>query len=84
MKLDYTISRFFQEMSLSETEKVHHLCELVRTKILQSLALAVLKNPMQDLYYQTIDHISLTTNEKFSVTTRILKTYHHCTLLKII
>ena len=36
MKLDYTISRIFQEMSLSELE---------RTQILQSLALAVLKIP---------------------------------------
>ena len=45
MKLEYTLSRFFQELSLSETETVHHLCELVRTKVLQSLALAVLKIP---------------------------------------
>ena len=28
-------------MSLSELETFHHLCELERTKILQSLALAV-------------------------------------------
>ena len=27
MKLDYTISRIFQEMSLSELETLHHLCE---------------------------------------------------------
>ena len=40
MKLDYTISRIFQEMSLSESETLHQLCEL---EILQSLALAVLK-----------------------------------------
>ena len=45
MKLDYTISRVFQEMSLSELETLHHLCELERTQILQSLALAVLKIP---------------------------------------
>ena len=43
MKLDYTISRIFQEMSLSELETVHQLWELERTQILQSLALAVLK-----------------------------------------
>ena len=43
MKLDYTISRIFQENSLSELETLHHLCELERTQILQSLALAVLK-----------------------------------------
>ena len=43
MILDYTISRIFQEMSLTELETLHHLCELERTQILQSLALAVLK-----------------------------------------
>ena len=45
MKLDYTIGRIFQEMSLSELETLHQLCELERTLILQSLALAVLKIP---------------------------------------
>ena len=45
MKLDYTISRVFQEMSLSELETRHQLCELEITQILQSLALAVLKVP---------------------------------------
>ena len=45
MKLDYTISRIFQEMSLSELETLHQLCELERTQILQSLALAVLRIP---------------------------------------
>ena len=45
MKLDNTISRIFQEMSLSELETLHQLCELERTQILQSLALAVLKIP---------------------------------------
>ena len=44
-KLDDTISRVFQEMSLSELETLHQLCELERTQILQSLALAVLKTP---------------------------------------
>ena len=43
MKLDYSISRIFQEMSLTELE-THQLCVLERTQILQSLALAVLKN----------------------------------------
>ena len=28
MKLDYTISQTVQEMSLSEIETLHHLCEL--------------------------------------------------------
>ena len=45
MKLDYTISQIFQEMSHSELETLHQLCELERTQILQSLALAVLKIP---------------------------------------
>ena len=45
MKLDYMISRIFPERSLSELETLHHLCELERTQILQSLALAVLKIP---------------------------------------
>ena len=43
MKLDCTISRVFQEMSSTELETLHQLCELERTQILQSLALAVLK-----------------------------------------
>ena len=45
MKLDYTISRILQEMSLSELETLHQLCEIERTQILKSLALAVLKIP---------------------------------------
>ena len=45
MKLDYTIRRIFQEMSLSEMETLYHLCELERTLMLQSLALAVFKIP---------------------------------------
>ena len=45
MKLHYTISRIFQEMSLSELETLHQLCELERTQILQSFVLAVLKIP---------------------------------------
>ena len=58
MELGYTISRIFQEMSLSELETLHQLCELERTQILQSLALAVLKNTLtQDTYYQEIHQI---------------------------
>ena len=45
MKLYYTISRIFQERSLSELETLHQSCELERTQILQSLALAVIKIP---------------------------------------
>ena len=33
MKLDYTISRTFQEKSLTELETQHQLCELERTQI---------------------------------------------------
>ena len=47
MKLDYIISRIFREMSLSDLEILHQLCELERTQILQSLALAVLKNTLR-------------------------------------
>ena len=43
MKFDYTNSRIFQKMSLSELKTLHHLCELNIN--LQSLALAVLKKP---------------------------------------
>ena len=43
MKIDYTISRIFQEMSLTEHETLHQLCELERTQTLQSLALAEIK-----------------------------------------
>ena len=45
MKLDYTIRRMFQEMSLSQLETLHQLCKLERTQILQSLAIAVSKVP---------------------------------------
>ena len=45
MQLDYTISRIFQEISLSELETLHSLCKLERTQILQPLPLAVLKKP---------------------------------------
>ena len=34
MKIDYTISRIFQELSLTELETLHQLCELERTQIL--------------------------------------------------
>ena len=45
MKLDYTICRNFQEMTLSELETLHQLCQRERTQILQSLAISVLKIP---------------------------------------
>ena len=43
MKLDYTINIFSQELSLTDFETLHQLCELERTQNLQSLALAELK-----------------------------------------
>ena len=45
IKLNYTKSRIFQELSLSKLERLHHLCELERTQNLEPLALAVLKIP---------------------------------------
>ena len=45
MKLDYTISQIVQEVSLSEIETLHRLCELERTQIIQSVAVAVIKIP---------------------------------------
>ena len=44
-------------MSLSELEMLHHQCDLEQTQILQSLALAVLKIPYADFYYQATDQI---------------------------
>ena len=43
IKLDYTLSSTFQELSLTELETLHQLCEIERKQILLSLALAVLK-----------------------------------------
>ena len=45
MKLDYTISRIFQEITMTELETLRQLREHERMQILQSLALAVLKIP---------------------------------------
>ena len=45
MKLEHTFIRIFQEITPSELETLHQLCELERTQILQSLELAVLKIP---------------------------------------
>ena len=49
-KLDYTIKRIFQEMSLTELETLHQLRELERKQILQSLALALLKIPYEGYF----------------------------------
>ena len=45
LKLFYTLSRIFQEKSFCELETLHHLCELERTQILQSLASALRTTP---------------------------------------
>ena len=45
VKLNYTISRVFQQMSFSELEALHHLCELERLQIIQHFASAKLKTP---------------------------------------
>ena len=84
MKLDYTISRIFQEMSLSELETLHQLCEFKRTHILQSLALAVVKkNHLQDIHYPEIDQVSLIMKEiKFGFTL-VQQKCHLCLFLKI-
>ena len=63
MKLDYTIGRIFQEMSLSDLETLHHLCELERTQTLQSHALAVLKKRYAGICCQKTDQILMTTKE---------------------
>ena len=73
MKLDYKVSKIFQEISLFELETLHHLCELERTQMLQSLALAVLKSPTLDICYQAIDQTLLSLKETFSATTHVLK-----------
>ena len=55
MKLDYTISRSFQEMSLSELETLHQLCDSTNPTI--TCTSSIKKNPTQDIYYQEIDQI---------------------------
>ena len=83
MKLDYTISRIFQEMSLSELETFHQLCELERTQLLQSLALAVLKIPYAG--YLLSGNRSNFLDYEGNILCFILapKKYHHYMFLKI-
>ena len=83
MKLDYTISRIFQEMSLSELETFHQLCELERTQILQSLALAVLKIPYAGclLSGNRSNFLDYEGNNLWFYT--CTKKYHHYMFLKI-
>ena len=83
MKLDYTISRIFQEMSLSELETLHQLCELERTQILQSLALAVLKIPYAGYLLSGNRSNFLDYEGNILWFILVLKKYHHYTFLKI-
>ena len=48
VKLNYTISRVFQQMLFSELEAIHHLCELERTQIIQLFLLQYSKHLMPD------------------------------------
>ena len=83
MKLDYTISRIFQEMSLSELETLHQLCELERTQILQSLALADLKIPYAGYLLSGNRSNFLDYDEKFYGFILEPKKCHHYMFLKI-
>ena len=83
MKLVYTISRIFQEMSHSELETLHQLCELEITQILQSLALAVFKIPYAGylLFGNRSNFIDYEGNILWYYT--CTKNYHLYTFLKI-
>ena len=82
LKLDYTISRIFQEISLTELETLHQLCELERTPILQSLALEELKIPYAGFCQET-DQILMTKKETYYGITLVPKHYHLYMFLKI-
>ena len=83
MKLDYTISRIFQQMSLTELETLHQLCELERTQILQSLALAVLKIPYAGCLLSGNISNFLDYEGKILWFITCTKKYHHYMFLKI-
>ena len=69
-------------MSLSELETLHQLCELERTQILQSLALAVLKIPYAGylLSGNRSNFLDYEGNILWFYT--CTKKYHHYTFLK--
>ena len=77
LKLDYIISRIFQEMSLSDLETLHHLCELERTQVLQSLALAVLKMPYPGYVLSGNRSIFIEHERKILRFYTCTKKYHH-------
>ena len=83
IKLDYTKSRIFQEMSSSELETLHHLCELERTQILQSLALAVLKIPCTGYLLSENRSNFIEYEGNILWFTLVPKKYHPYTFLKI-
>ena len=83
MKLDYTISRIFQEMSLSELETLHKLCEWERTQILQSIALAVLKIPYAGYLLSGKRSNFLDYERNLLWFCTCTKVYHHYMFLKI-
>ena len=70
-------------MSLSELETLHQLCEIERTQILQSLALAVLKKPYAVYLLSGKRSIFLIMKEMFYGITLVPKKYHPYTFLKI-
>ena len=58
MKLDYTISRIFQEMSLSELENTSPTMRIRKDTNPTITCTSSIKNTlMQDIYYQEIDQI---------------------------
>ena len=83
MKLDYTLSKVFQEMSSSELEALHYLCELECTHILQSLTLEVLKIPYAGSLLSSNRSNFIDCEENISCTTRLLKKFQRYTFLKI-
>ena len=83
MKLDYTLSKIFQEMSSSELETFHHLCELEREHILQSVALEVLEIPYAGSLLSNNRSIFIDCEGNISCTTRVLKKFQRYTFLKI-
>ena len=83
MKLNYMLSRIFQEMSHPELETLDQLCELERTQILQSLALAVLKIHYAGYLLSRIRSISLILKETSFGITLAPKNYHLYMFLKI-
>ena len=70
-------------MSLSESETLHQLCELERTQILQSLALAVLKIPYAGYLLSGNRSNFLDYEGNFLWFYNCSKKYHHYMFLKI-